>query len=145
MHKITKTAGAGVAAMAMVALTAGTASAESTIVKIGKNGDLSASHKIAWVRAKVTCSEDVTDAYLQATLYQVTVGNAQVATGSVESIGAFECSGREEVVYVPVRRPVGGFKWEEGRARVQCLIFETWDPGNGYDYDKAKGRTINLR
>jgi hypothetical protein len=72
------------------------------------------------------------------------VGGTQYAWGAVAYIGAFECSGVEETVYVPVRRPTGGFKWEEGRARVSCLVFATADP-SGKFYDEAKGRTINLR
>jgi hypothetical protein len=144
MHKITKTLGAGVATLATVAATAGTATADSTIIKIGKNGDLSASHKIAWVRAKVTCSEDTTDALLKARLAQVTVGGFQSAWGLVASIGAFECSGDEETVYVPVRRPTGGFKWEKGRARVSDLVFATRDPSDEF-WDHASGRTIRLR
>ena len=144
MHRMTKTMGVGVATLTTVALTAGTATASSTIIKIGKNADLSASHKIAWVRAKVTCSEDTTSALLSARLTQVTVGGFQSARGTVASLDAFECSGDEERVYVPVRRPTGGFKWEKGAARVSRLVFATEDP-SGTFWDIIKGRTIYLR
>jgi hypothetical protein len=144
MHKLTKTLGAGVATLACVAATAGTATASSTIIKVGKHGELSASHKIAWVRAKVVCTEDTTSAILSARLTQVTVGGFQSARGTVASLGAFECAGNEEVVYVPVRRPTGGFKWEKGTARVSRLVFATEDPTGDF-WDIIKGRTIHLR
>lgn len=144
MHKTTKTVGAGVAALATVALTATSASADNSIIKIGKYGELSASHKIAWIKTKVTCSEDTTSALLSATLTQVTHGSVQTNTGTVASLNAFECSGDEEVIYVPVRRPTGGFAWVKGAARASNFQFVTQDPSGTFT-DVAKGRTIYLR
>ena len=144
MHKTTKTVGAGVAALATVALTATSASADNSIIKIGKYGELSASHKIAWIKTKVTCSEDTTSAQLTATLTQVTHGSVQSNTGQVTSLNAFECSGEEEVIYVPVRRPTGGFAWVKGAARASNFTFTTADPSGTFT-DTAKGRTIYLR
>ncbi len=154
MHTIMKTAGTGVASLAMVAVPAGTALAHtdggstsngSTIIKIGKYGMLSKSHNIAWIKVKVTCSPDVTDARLEGTLAQVTKGNAQENTGVLAAYNAFECSGNPEWVYLPVRRPTGGFHWVKGRARVFDFTFATEDPGNGWTYDRASGRTVHLR
>ena len=144
MNKTTKTVGAGVAALATVALTAGSAAADNAIVKIGKYGELSSTHKIAWVKTKIICSEDTTSAAMQVTLTQVTHGSVQTATGTVAALNAFECSGEEEVLYVPVRRPTGGYKWVKGAARASNLIFVTQDPSGTFT-DTAKGRTIYLR
>ena len=144
MHKTTKTVGAGVAALATVALTAGAANADNSIIKIGKYGELSASHKIAWVKTKVICSEDTTSAALSVTLTQVTHGSVQTNTGLVAALNAFECSGEEEVIYVPVRRPTGGYKWVMGAARASNFQFVTQDPSGTFT-DTAKGRTIYLR
>lgn len=144
MNKTTKTVGAGVATLATIALTATSASADNSIVKIKKYGELSASHKIAWVGVKVTCSEDTTSAQLTATLTQVTHGSVQSNTGQVTSINAFECTGEEELVYVPVRRPTGGFAWVKGAARASNVSFITQDPSGTFT-DTAKGRTIYLR
>lgn len=154
MHTITKTAGTGVATLALVAVPASTALATtdggstsngSTIIKIGKFGQLSRTHNIAWIKVKVTCSPDVTDAVLKGTLLQVTHGNAQENTGVLAAFNAFECSGNEEWVFLPIRRPTGGFKWVTGAARVFDLDFATEDPGNGWTHDEASGRTVYLR
>ncbi len=120
------------------------AQADSTIVTIKKKGHLSNTHKIAWVKAKVTCSEDTTSARLTATLQQVTVGGAQQQTAQITGVNAFECSGEEETVYLSMRRPTGGFKWEKGKARVVDFVFETADPSGNYR-DVHRGRTIRLR
>lgn len=144
MNKTTKTVGAGVATIATIALTATSASADNSIVKIKKYGELSASHRIAWIGVKVTCSEDTTSAQLTATLTQVTHGSVQSNTGQVTSINAFECTGEEELVYVPVRRPTGGFAWVKGAARASNVSFITQDPSGTFT-DTAKGRTIYLR
>lgn len=120
------------------------AQADNSIIHIGKYGDRSASHRIAYVKTTVTCSEDTVDARLTATLTQVTSGGTQVATGQVTSLGAFECSGEEEIVWLPVRRPTGGFKWVAGSARVSNFEFVTTDPSGTFT-DTAKGRTIMVR
>ena len=147
MHKTTKTVGAGVATLATIALTAGAASAASTsdIIKIGKYGELSASHKIAWVKVKVICTEDTVSAEASASLSQVTHGSLQSNTGTVSADNAFECSGDEEVVYIPVRRPTNGFKWVKGAARVNYVTFETWGPDGANEFNELGGRTIHLR
>lgn len=120
------------------------AQADSTIVTIKKRGHLSDSHKIAWVKAKVTCSEDTTSARLTATLQQVTVGGAQTQTAQVTALNAFECNGEEETIYLSMRRPTGGYKWEKGKARVVDFEFVTQDPSGTYS-DTHHGRTIRLR
>ena len=156
MQRILKTAAATGASLALVAVGSGSAMAsdghdghvfvseQSNIIKIGKYGELSKSHKIAWVRIKVVCSEDVTSAILAADLTQVVAGAVQRSTGVVASIDAFECSGEEEIVYVPVRRPTDGFKWVKGTARVNEVRFDTWSP-TAYDENELAGRTITLR
>lgn len=120
------------------------AQADSTIVKIKKRGHLSDSYKIAYVKGTVTCSEDTTSARLTATLTQVTVGGTQTQTAQVTHINAFECDGEEETVWLAMRRPTGGFKWEKGKARVTDFVFETQDPSGTYS-DSASGRTVRLR
>ena len=156
MHTITKVAASGATALALAATPAGSALAHtdggdsgtsngSTIIKIGHFGELSKSHRLAFIKIKVTCSPDVTDARLEGTLAQVTAGNAQVNTGVVAAYNAFECRGRGEWVWLPVRRPTGGFNWVKGRARVFDVVFATEDPANGWTYDHASGRTVILR
>lgn len=120
------------------------AQADNAIIQIKKRAYMSSSAKLAYVQAKVTCSEDTTSAALSVTLTQTTVGGTQTATGSVTSIGAFECDGSEETVWIPVRRPTGGFKWEKGAARASNYQFVTADPSGTYT-DTAKGRTVKLR
>ncbi|NYD42494.1 hypothetical protein [Nocardioides panaciterrulae] len=156
MHTITKAIASGATSLTLVALPAGSALAHtddggggtsngSTIIKIAKHGLLSKSRNIAWIKVKVTCSPDVTDARLEGTLAQVTHGNAQENTGVLAAYNAFECNGNEEWVYLPVRRPTGGFHWVKGAARVFDFVFATEDPANGWTYDHASGRTIYLR
>lgn len=130
--------------MAGLTLSALPAQADSTIVTIKKKGHLSSSHKIATVKAKVTCSEDTTSARLTATLAQVTVGGAQTQTAQITALNAFECNGEEETVYLHMRRPTGGFKWEKGKARVIDFEFITQDPSGTYT-DTHRGRTVRLR
>ncbi|MEP7737897.1 hypothetical protein ABKW28_09620 [Nocardioides sp. 31GB23] len=130
--------------MAGLTLSAMPAQADSTIVKIKKRAHLSDSSKIAYVKATVTCSEDTTSARLTATLTQVTVGGTQTQTAQVSHFNAFECDGEEETVWIAMRRPTGGFKWEAGKARVTDFVFETADPSGHYS-DVAKGRTVRLR
>lgn len=145
MHTSVKAALAGVASLGAVAAFALPAQASSTVDQINKGATRSASHRIVYVKATVTCSEDTTSAALSVTVSQVTSGGLQVATGTVASLGAFECSGEEEVVMVPVRRPTGGFAWVKGSARASFLTFITDDPNPGINIDVAKGRTINVK
>ncbi|MBM7509194.1 putative salt-induced outer membrane protein YdiY [Nocardioides salarius] len=130
--------------MAGLTLSALPAQADSTIIQINKKGSISSSGKIAYVAVWVTCSEDTTSAELTATLTQVTTGGTQTATARVASLSAFECTGEEEKFYLPVRRPTGGYKWSEGKARVTDFHFTTADPSGVYS-DTAKGRTVKLR
>jgi len=147
MNKTTKTAGAGVAALAMVALSAGAASAESTLIKVGKYGALSASHNVAFIKLKLTCSPDTTYAEADLTLTQVTHGTVQTQDAMVTLTNALECSGNEEVVFIPVRRKTGGFAWVKGAARVSDVNFNTEDPGddNANNHSHLSGRTVYLR
>lgn len=145
MHMSVKAALAGVASIGAVATFAVPAHASSTIDQINKGATRSASHRIVYVNATVSCSEDTTSAALSVTVSQVTSGGLQIATGTVASLGAFECSGEEEVVQVPVRRPTGGFAWVKGSARASNLVFITDDPNPGINIDVAKGRTINVK
>lgn len=121
------------------------ASADSTIITVKKRGNLSDSHKIAYVKVKVTCSEDTASAQLTATLAQVTVGGAQTQTAQVTSINAFECDGTEETKWLSMRRPSGGFNWEKGKARVIDFTFTTQDVAGTTYSDTHRGRTITLR
>ena len=120
------------------------ANADNSIIKIGKKGQLSSSQKIAYVKAKVVCSEDTTSAAFEVTLTQVTSGGTQTATSTVYAWNAFECTGEEEKFWVPVRRPTGGYKWVTGAARVTDLRFYSEDPSGGF-HDTAKGRTIKIK
>jgi hypothetical protein len=144
MHKITKTMGAGVASLALVALTATSANAESTLIKIGKYGQLSATQKVAFIKIKLTCSEDTTSIAADLTLTQVTAGTVQTAYAAVSLYNAVECSGSEEVAYLPVRRPTGGFKWLPGTARVSDVNLYTEDPSGDFS-SHLDGRTVTLR
>lgn len=144
MNKTTKTAGAGVAALAMVALTAGAASAESTLIKIGKYGELSSTHNIAYIKLRVTCSPDTTSAEADLYLTQVTHGTVQTQEAAVSFYNSVECSGNEEWVWIPVRRPTGGYKWVKGAARVSDVNIVTEDPSGDF-YSHLDGRTVHLR
>jgi hypothetical protein len=128
----------------LVLVGAGVAHADNTAISIGKNATRSASHRIVFVKTTVTCSEDTTDAALQVSVTQTTPGGTQTGTGTVVSLGAFECSGDEEIVMVPVRRPTGGFAWQAGAARASNLTFVTQDP-SGVFTSTLSGRTINVR
>jgi len=129
----------------MVALSAGAASAESTLIKVGKYGALSSTHNIAWIKLKVTCSPDTTFAAADLDLTQVTHGTVQTTyDASVTLSNSVECSGDEEVVFIPVRRPTGGFKWVKGAARVSDVNFYTSDPSGDFS-DHLSGRTVYLR
>jgi hypothetical protein len=143
-HVATKMTIAAVGAAAIGLVTAIPANADNAIIAIGKNATRSATSKIVYVRATVTCSEDTTDAYLSGTVTQVTHGSVQSATGYVAGINAFECSGEEETVWLPVRRPTGGYKWVAGSARVSNLSFTTTDPTGSWT-DTAKGRTVTVK
>lgn len=122
---------------------AGAASAESNLVHIGKKAVRSDSHLRVFVRVRVECSPDTTDAYLSGDLTQVTAGGTQSNTGTVASMSAFECTGEEERVLLPVRRPTGGFNWRVGDARVSNVCFTTTDPTGTYS-DQLSGRTISV-
>ncbi|ANH36779.1 hypothetical protein I601_0326 [Nocardioides dokdonensis FR1436] len=135
-------AATSVASLGLITMPA--AHADNAIISIKKKGELSSSNKIAWVKAKVTCSEDTTSGELQATLTQVTRGGTQTSTGYIYAYSAFECTGDEEKVYIPVRRPTGGFKWVKGQARVTNVTFTSYDPSGSFT-DTAKGRTVTLR
>jgi hypothetical protein len=123
---------------------AGAASAESNLVHIGKKADRSASHVRVFVRVRVECSPDTTDATLTGTLTQVTNGGTQSNTGTVVGVSSFECTGAEERVLLPVRRPTGGFNWRHGDARVSDVCFTTTDPTGTYS-DQLSGRTITVK
>ena len=142
MHarKILATSAAG---CLLVLGTMGPAMADNSVISIAKTGTMSATHKIAYLRMVVTCSEDTTSGYISGTLTQVTSGGTQTATSAVSALNAVECTGEEERVTLPVRRPTGGFKWVKGSARASNLYFETTDPSGTYK-DSIKGRTVTL-
>ena len=154
MNTITKAAATGVTSLALAAMPAGATVAHadggftsngSTLIKVGHYGMLSSSHKLAFIKFKVTCSPDVTDAKLSATLVQVTGGNVQANTGVLAAYNAFECDGTGEWVWLSIRRPTGGFNWVKGKARVFHATFATEDPENGWTTSTVPGRTVILR
>lgn len=120
---------------------AGAASAESNLVHIGKKADRSASHLRVFVRVRVECSEDTTSATLSGALTQVTSGGTQTNYGAVSGLNSFECTGEEERVLLPIRRPPGGFDWRSGDARVSDVCFTTEDSSGTFE-DRLSGRTI---
>jgi len=144
-HAVLKAAGAGLISVAGVAAMAIPAHADSTIIQVNKTDTRSATHRIVNVGVWVTCSDDTTSASLSATVTQVTAGGTQTASGALISLGAFECTGDEELVFVPVRRPTGGFNWVAGSARVSNVVFVTDDPNPGVNIDIAKGRTVTVK
>lgn len=131
------------AAVVMTIGLAGSASAQSNLVHIGKKANRSASHLRVFVRVRVECSPDTTDATLTGELTQVTAGGTQSNTGTVVGVSSFECTGSEERVLLPVRRPTGGFDWRRGAARVSNVCFTTTDPTGTYS-DRLSGRTITV-
>lgn len=123
---------------------AASAMADNTAVSISKKATRNVTHRIVYVKATVVCSEDTTSAALQVQVQQTNpAGNTQVATGTVVGIGAFDCSGDEEQVMIPVRRPTGGFAWRTGPAAARNLVFVTNDP-SGTFVSTLKGRTITV-
>jgi hypothetical protein len=144
MHTILKTLGVGAASVALVAGSTGAANADSTLIKIGKYGQLSAHHKVAFIKLKLTCSPDTTDAEVSLSLSQVTSGSAQTAYSTVSFYNAVECTSREEAVWIPVRRNAGDFNWIPGKARVGHVELTTTDP-QGDHYSDLHGRTVTLR
>lgn len=128
----------------MLALAA-SAFADNTAVSISKTATRNATHRIVYVGATVVCSEDTTSAALSVQVQQTNpAGNTQVATGTVVSLGAFDCSGDEEHVTIPVKRPTGGFAWRAGPAAARNLVFVTQDP-SGTFVSTLKGRTITVK
>lgn len=149
MHVITKKALATAAAAGLATVgvlgSAGAAHADNTAISIEKNATRSASHKIMFVKATVVCSEDTTSAWLSANVQQTNpAGGTQYASSAVLSLGAFECTGDEELVTIPVRRPTGGYAWQRGTAAVRNVVFKTWDP-SGHYFSYLKARTVNVR
>lgn len=135
---------AAVASTAVIGLGATAAFAQSNAEFIQKNVERSTSHRIAYVKIWVTCSDDTDSAALSVRLTQINSGGVQQATGSVTSIGAFECTGEPENVTVPVRRPVGGFNWVAGSARADHALFITHDPSGTY-FSTASPRTVTVK
>ena len=68
MHarKILATSAAG---CLLVLGTMGPAMADNSVISIAKTGTMSATHKIAYLRMVVTCSEDTTSGYISGTLH----------------------------------------------------------------------------
>src|SRR5215831_4428060 len=132
-HLAIKSALATAAAVGLIAGAGAAAHASSNAEFISKTVTRSATHRIAYVKMTVECSDDTDSAVLSVRLTQVTpAGTVQQATGTVASIGAFECSGDPEQVTVPVRRPVGGFSWQAGAAVADHGVFATHDPSGNY-------------
>ncbi|MGZ4472396.1 MAG: hypothetical protein ACXVXM_10575 [Nocardioidaceae bacterium] len=137
---------AAVAAAALAAsfgVASAAQAADTTIIRLGATGNLSATHNIVRVHARVTCSPDTTDAHLSGTLTEVTHGNVQKASAAADVYNGVECTGDPEWVTLAIRRPTGGFKWDRGPARLSDVTFSTTDP-SGSDQDFAKGRTIKV-
>jgi hypothetical protein len=143
MNKTTKTVGAGIATVATIALTATSASANGTLIKVGKYGALSATHNVAYIKLKLTCSPDTTFAQVDFDLHQVTAGGPQDQHVDVSLTNSIECTGNEEAVWISVRRPTGGFKWVKGAARVSDVDFYTDAPEPTHSH--LDGRTVYLR
>lgn len=144
MKKLLTSMLAILAAGTLTVALAGPASAQSNLIHIGKKADRSASHLRVFVRVRVECSPDTTDATLSGTLTQVTAGGTQTNSGTIVGVSSFECTGGEERVLLPVRRPVGGFAWRHGTARVSDVCFTTTDPTGTYE-DRLSGRTILVK
>jgi hypothetical protein len=127
-----------------VAAAVAPAHADNTAVSIEKAAKLSASKKIINVKATVVCSDETTSAFLSAQVQQTNpAGGTQVATSGVLNLNAFECTGEEELVTIPVRRPTGGYNWRKGEAAVRNVIFTTNDPSGTYTAF-LKARTVKV-
>jgi hypothetical protein len=128
----------------LITATTVTAHADNTAVSIEKTATRSASGLIMNVKATVVCSPDTTSAFVSATVSQTnTAGGTQTATSKVVSLGAIECSGNEELITIPVRRPTGGYNWQKGTAAVKNVVFRTWDPSGSY-VAFLKARTVTV-
>ena len=134
-----------IASAGLVAATDVAAHADNTAVSIEKQATRSASHKILYVRATVVCSEDTTSAGLSAYVEQTNpAGGTQHAWSAVLSLNAFECTGDEQIVTIPIRRPTGGYAWQAGTAAVRHVVLTTQDPSGTY-CAFLKARTVNVR
>jgi hypothetical protein len=121
------------------------ASADSSAIKIGRYADRSATHLRVFVRVRVVCSPDTTDAWLSGEVEQTNpAGDTQYGEGALLSLSSFECSGAEERVLLPVRIPTGGYTWRAGAAAVRNICFTTTDPSGTYE-SFLKARTITIR
>lgn len=128
-----------------MAATTVAAHADNTAISIEKQATRSATGTIMYVRATVVCSPDTTSGSVSATVSQVDPsGNVQTATSGVMSLNAVECTGDEEIITIPVRRPTGGYAWRAGTAAVKNVVFRTWDPSGSY-VAFLKSRTVNVR
>src|SRR3954447_11606039 len=108
-----------IASAGLVAATDVAAHADNTAIQIEKQATRSATGKILNVRATVVCSEDTTSAKVSVYVEQTNpAGGTQAAWSKVISLDAFECTGDEQIVTIPVRRPTGGYKWQRGTAAV---------------------------
>ena len=141
--KTTKILMTAAASGTMVLGMMGPALADNAIINIGRNGTLSSTHKIAYVPVKVSCSEDTVSGSISGYLTQVTHGSVQTAYASIDAMNAVECTGEEEWVNLPVRRPTGGYKWVTGAARAYNVTFTSTDPSGTFS-DTAKGRTVMM-
>jgi hypothetical protein len=131
--------------LGLVGVAAPAAMADNNLIFVKKGVTRSATHVRAFVSVVVACSPDTDSAALQLTLRQVNAaGDVQSGTGSITDIGSFECSGDEETVVVPVRRPIGGFNWRAGEAAVRNVTFVTHDP-TGLFASFLKGRTVLVK
>jgi len=133
------------ASFGMAIALAPAANAASTAIRVGAVADRSVSHRLVFVRTFVVCSEDTTSAALTAQVSQVSpAGTIQTAASLVLGLGSVECTGEIERVLVPVRIPIGGYRWHAGVAAVDYVIFATDDPSGTY-YTKLPKRTVLVR
>lgn len=141
MFKTLAASGAGLAVAATLAI-APAASAHSTAVNLMGKDHLSASHKIAKIRARIICSPDTTAVSAKVHLTQTVAGDVQDAYGSRTS-DAFECSGAIQRFVVRVRIPTGGYPWALGSAYADEFCLTTTDP-DGEHTTELPGRTVTL-
>lgn len=135
---------AAIASSGLLVATDTAAHADNTAIQIEKNAARASGGKIMLVRATVVCSDETTSAFVSAQVSQTnTAGGTQTATGAVLSLGAFACTGDEEIITIPVRRPTGGYNWQAGKAAVRNVVFKTHDPSGTY-FAFLKARTVNV-
>ena len=133
-----------ISAVATISLAAGPALADNTAVLISKHATRSPSHLRLFVKVRVVCSPDTTDAILSGYADQTNpAGDTQEGYGAVIGISSFECTGEEENVILPIRRPTGGFNWRAGEAAVHDVCFFTSDPSGEFS-STLKGRTVSV-